>query len=313
MKKALIIFSGGLDTTVCVPMMREEGYEEITTVLVDVGQPRADIEQAAERAAILKTDHYALDVRDEFAADYCFPAIHANADYFGYPLSTSIARPLIAMRAAQKGVELGAELFVHGCTGKGNDQFRLEHGLRMFAPDVPITAPIREKNLTRTWEIEYAKKVGAPIGQSTDKIWSIDENFWGRSIEGGRLEEPGYAPPEHIFEWTKSFDDAPNEPQTVEIEFVNGDPVSIDGEKLDPHALILKANEIAGNHGVGRIDMMEDRMIGLKVRENYECPGATLLIAAHKALEELISTHEERQFKALVDQQWAEMAYKGLW
>jgi argininosuccinate synthase len=313
MGKAVIIFSGGLDTTICVPLMREKGYEDISTVTVDVGQPATDVEQATERARIMGTDHHVLDVKDEFANEYCVPAIKANADYFGYPLSTAIARPLIGKRAAEKGVELGAEVFIHGCTGKGNDQFRIEHGLRMFAPEIPILAPVREMNLTRSWEIEYAEKVGAPIGQSKDKIWSIDENFWGRSIEGGRLEEPGYAPPEEIFEWTASFEDASDQPEEVEIEFSKGVPVKINGQSVTPRQSIEEANKIAGRNGVGRIDMMEDRMIGLKVRENYECPGAVLLITAHKALEALVSGHEERRFKALVDQQWAEMAYRGLW
>lgn len=314
MKRALVIYSGGLDTTVCVPLMREAGYDPISTVTIDVGQPREDIAQATERAAILGTDHHVVDARAEFAADYCLPAVHANADYFGYPLSTSIARPLIAKKAAEKAHEIGdVEAFVHGCTGKGNDQFRIEHGLRMFAPDIPILAPVRERNLTRTWEIEYAERVGAPIGQSRDKIWSIDENFWGRSIEGGRLEDPGYAPPEEIFAWTASLEEAPDEPETIEIEFSEGDPVAINGRRLAPLDVIQEANAIAGRHGVGRIDIMEDRMIGLKVRENYECPGATLLITAHRALEALVTTHAERSFKVLVDQQWAEMAYQGLW
>lgn len=314
MKRALVIYSGGLDTTVCVPLMRERGFDAISTVTIDVGQPQEDIAQATERARILGTDHHVVDAKDEFARDYCFPAIHANADYFGYPLSTSIARPLIAKKAAEVGLKLdNVAAFIHGCTGKGNDQFRIEYGLRMFAPDIPILAPVREGNLTRTWEIEYAEKVGAPIGQSKDKIWSIDENLWGRSIEGGRLEDPAFAPPEDIFQWTASLEAAPNEPQVVEIEFESGNPVAIDGAPFGPSAVIRAANEIAGKHGVGRIDIMEDRMIGLKVRENYECPGATLLLAAHKALEALVTTHAERAFKALVDQQWADMAYKGLW
>lgn len=314
MKKALIVFSGGLDTTVCVPLMRERGFEQIVTVTVDVGQPGDDIAQANERARILGTEHHVIDAKAEFASDYCVPAVKANADYFGYPLSTAIARPLIAKKAAETALQLGdVDAFVHGCTGKGNDQFRIEFGLRMFAPHIPILAPVREQNLTRSWEIEYAERVGAPIGQSKEKIWSIDENVWGRSIEGGRLEDPGYAPPEEIFAWTASAQSAPDEPQIVEIGFQEGAPVSLDGTRLSPLALIVEANKIAGKHGVGRIDIMEDRMIGLKVRENYECPGATLLIAAHKALEALVTTHHERAFKMLVDAQWAEMAYKGLW
>ncbi|MCW5943949.1 MAG: argininosuccinate synthase [Fimbriimonadaceae bacterium] len=314
MNRALIIYSGGLDTTVCIPLMREAGFDAISTVTIDVGQPAEDIAQATERARILGTDHHVVDAKAEFARDYCFPAIHANADYFGYPLSTSIARPLIAKAAAEKAREIGGvAAFVHGCTGKGNDQFRIEYGLRMFAPEIPILAPVRERNLTRTWEIDYAERVGAPIGQSKDKIWSIDENLWGRSIEGGRLEDPSYAPPEEIFQWTASLEDAPSTPQVVEFEFEDGNPVAIDGTRYSPLDLLTVANRLAGRHGVGRIDIMEDRMIGLKVRENYECPGATLLLAAHKALEALVTTHAERAFKQHVDAQWAEMAYRGLW
>ncbi len=321
MKTALIVYSGGLDTTVCIPLMREDGFERIVTVTVDVGQPALDIRQAAERAEQLGAEHHLVDAKAEFAAEYCMPAIHANADYFGYPLSTSIARPLIAKKAAAKAKEVGnVDAFVHGCTGKGNDQFRIEIGLRLFAPDIPILAPVRERNLTRTWEIEYAKRVNAPIGQSKSKIWSIDENLWGRSIEGGRLEDPSFEPPEEIFEWTKSLADAPNEPQTVEITFEEGNPTRIvsagtgsEAQSLSPLALILECNKIAGDHGIGRIDIMEDRMIGLKVRENYECPGATLLLAAHRALESLVTTHAERAFKAQVDAAWSEMAYRGLW
>lgn len=318
MKHALIIYSGGLDTTVCIPLMREQGFDRISTVTIDVGQPSEDIETASERAKILGTEHLVVDAKAEFAAEYCLAAVKANSDYFGYPLSTAIARPLIAKKAAEAGLLKGADAFVHGCTGKGNDQFRIEFGLRLFAPEIPILAPVREANLTRSWEIEYAEKVGAPIGQSREKIWSIDENLWGRSIEGGRLEEPDFAPPEEIFQWTASLEGAPGNPETFDVEFEKGTPVAIGGESsgsargtmLD---VIRFANQVAGRHGVGRIDIMEDRMIGLKVRENYECPGAVLLIAAHRALESLVTTHAERAFKAQVDAQWAELAYKGLW
>lgn len=318
MRKALVIYSGGLDTTVCVPLMRERGFEEIHTVTIDVGQPEEDIRQAAERASILGTRHRVVDAKEEFAASYCVPAIQANADYFGYPLSTAIARPLIARHAALVGKEIGADAFVHGCTGKGNDQFRIEFGLRMFAPDIPIIAPVREGNLTRSWEIEYAERVGAPIGQTKEKIWSIDENLWGRSIEGGRLEDPSYEPPEEIFQWTRSLSEASSEPEIVEVSFDGGVPTALASESGEtssesPLGLIQRANALAGRHGIGRIDIMEDRLIGLKVRENYECPGAILLIAAHRAIESLVTTHAERSFKALVDMQWAELAYKGLW
>ena len=314
MKPVVLVYSGGLDTSICIPMMKEEyGYDKIITVTVDVGQPQEDIDQAAEKAKIMGTEHYTVDAKEEFAKDFCFKAIQANALYEGYPLSTSIARPLIAAKAVEVAKKTGAQAFAHGCTGKGNDQFRIEYGIRVGLPDAAIHAPIREKNLTRKWEIDYAQKKGVPIKQSLDKIWSIDENLWGRSIEGGRLEEPNYAPPEEIFQWTKSPQNAIDDTTTVQLEFKNGVPVSINGKKLSPAQLIMTANKIAGENGVGRIDVMEDRMLGLKVRENYECPGAMMLLNAHKALEALVLTREEIKFKEKIDAQWSELAYQGLW
>lgn len=314
MKSAIVIYSGGLDTTVCIPALREEGFDQIHTVTVDVGQPETDIKQAEERAKLLGTIHTTVAAKDRFANEFCVTALQFNADYFGYPLSTAIARPLIAECAAKVAMQNGTfDAIVHGCTGKGNDQFRIEFGLRLHAPNIPIRALVREKNWTRTEEIEYAEKVGAPIGQSKQKIWSIDENLWGRSIEGGNLEDPNCEPPEEIFQWTKSLNDSLQNPQTVEIRFENGIPIEINGEQQTPASLIENANQIAGNNGVGRIDIMEDRIIGLKVRENYECPGAVLLITAHKALESLICAPAERKFKMLVDQEWANLTYQGLW
>lgn len=309
-----MIYSGGLDTTVCIPVLQSEGYETIHTVTIDVGQPAADIKQAEERAGILGAIQQTIDAKSEFANDYCSAAIAMNANYFGYPLSTAIARPLIAKKAAEAALEIGAiDAIVHGCTGKGNDQFRIEFGLRLHAPNLLIKAPVREKNWTRSEEIDYALEVGAPISQSLEKIWSIDENLWGRSIEGGRLEEPDFAPPESIFEWTVGAELAPNTPELVSIEFENGIPIKLNHQQMNLFDLISAANQIAGKNGVGRIDIMEDRLIGMKVRENYECPGATLLIRAHQELEGLVCTGAERQFKAIVDQHWAELTYAGLW
>lgn len=314
MKRALVIYSGGLDTTVCIPLLREEGFDEIYTVTVDVGQPEEDIRQAERRAEVLGACHTTVDAKETFANEYCVPAVQFNADYFGYPLSTAIARPLIARCAAEVAKGIGKlDAVVHGCTGKGNDQFRIEFGLRLHLPDVPIRAPIREKNWTRSAEIEYAEKVGAPIAQSKEKIWSIDENLWGRSIEGGRLEDPNYAPPEEIFQWTASPKEAPDEAESVEIAFESGVPVALNGKTMKPLELIKALHSSAGRHGIGRIDMMEDRLIGLKVRENYECPAAVVLIQAHRALEALVTAPHERRFKALVDAEWADLVYKGLW
>jgi len=314
MKKVVLSYSGGLDTSVCIPMMKEfYGYDHVVTVTVDVGQPKDDIKEAEEKAKALGTEHYTIDAKAEFVTDYIFPAIKANGDYQGYPLSTSIARPLIAAKAAEIAKKIGAQAFCHGCTGRGNDQFRFEFVVRTLAPEIEIIAPMRERNLTRVEEIEYAKQRGVPVGQSLEKIWSIDENLWGRSIEGGRLENPDFTPPEEIFQWTKGPDASPNKPTTIEIGFENGVPVSLDGTKMDGVSLIQALNKIAGENGVGRVDIMEDRYLGLKCRENYECPAAVTLIAAHKALEGLVCTKDERMFKTLVDQKWAELAYNGLW
>lgn len=313
-EKVLLVYSGGLDTSICIPLMREEyGYKDVVTVTIDVGQDPADIKQAAEKAKVMGTEHYTLDAKEEFVEKFCWPSVQANGDYQGYPMSTSIARPLIAFKAAEKAKELGVKAFAHGCTGKGNDQYRIEFGIRTLIPDAVIHAPIRERNLTRTWELEYAAKKNVPVTQSAAKIWSIDENLWGRSIEGGRLEEPDFAPPEEIFQWTKSPEKADAKPTPVTIGFKNGLPISINGEKASPAQLVIKMNQLAGNAGVGRIDIMEDRMMGLKVRENYECPGSTVFLKAHKALENLVLTRDEIRFKALVDQEWSKLAYEGLW
>jgi len=314
MKKVVLVYSGGLDTSVCIPMMKESyGFDHVITVTADVGQPPEDIAEAEEKARALGTEHYTIDAKAEFVQNYVFPAIKANGDYQGYPLSTAIARPLIALKGVEVAEKVGADAFGHGCTGKGNDQFRIEFIMRTLAPEKQIIAPMREKNLTRVEEIEYAKEHGVPITQSVEKIWSIDENLWGRSIEGGRLEEPDYTPPEEIYQWTKGMDESADEPEVVEIGFEGGVPASLNGKAMDGLALIQSLNGIAGNHGVGRVDVMEDRMLGLKVRENYECPAAVTLLMAHKALEALVCTKEEREFKSMVDRQWGELAYYGLW
>lgn len=313
-QKVVLVYSGGLDTSICIPLMREEyGYKEVITVTVDVGQDDSDIAQAEEKAKLLNTTHFTVDAKEEFAEKYCWSALKANGDYQGYPMSTSIARPLIAAKAAEVARALAATAFAHGCTGKGNDQYRIEFGIRALIPEAIIHAPIRERNLTRSWEIEYAQTKGVPIQQSLNKIWSVDENLWGRSIEGGRLEEPDFAPPEEIFKWTRSIAETPNQPFVVSVGFKNGVPVQLNGEALSPADLVSKMNRLAGEHGIGRIDVMEDRMMGLKVRENYECPAATVLLKAHRALENLVLTREEIRFKGIVDQEWSRLAYEGLW
>lgn len=323
MKKIVLVYSGGLDTSVCIPLMREEyGFDHVITVTVDVGQPAADIKEAEERARTLGAEHYTVDAKDMYVEHFCWPAVRANGDYQGYPISTSIARPLIALKAVEKAKELGVNAFGHGCTGKGNDQFRLEYIMRTLMPDAEIIAPMREGRRlpdgrrdpwTRSEEIEYANAHGLNIPQTKDRIWSVDENLWGRSIEGGRLEDPDYAPPEEIFQWTRGLDATPNEPRILKLDFENGVPVAIDGKRMEPLDLVVTMNQIAGEHGVGRVDIMEDRMLGLKVRENYECPAAVAILTAHRALEALVCTQGELKFKSMVDREWGEMAYKGLW
>jgi argininosuccinate synthase len=303
--------------------MREEyGFDRIVTVTVDVGQPREDIAQAEARAEALGTEHTTVDARSEFVEEYCWPAVKANGDYQGYPISTSIARPLIALKAVEAARRVSADAYAHGCTGKGNDQFRIEYVMRTLTPEIPIIAPMREGRLkadgsrepwTRTEEIEYAEAHGLNVAQTRDRIWSIDENLWGRSIEGGRLEEPDFAPPEEIFQWTRGLADAPDQPATLTVGFEKGVPVSLDGRSMAGLDLVTRVSALAGEHGVGRVDIMEDRMLGLKVRENYECPGAVVLIAAHRALEALVSTQGELKFKSTVDREWGELAYRGLW
>lgn len=319
----VLVYSGGLDTSVCIPLMREEyGFERIVTVTVDVGQPAEDIRQAEERARTLGTEHYTVDAKAEFVENYCWPAVRANGDYQGYPISTSIARPLIALKAVEVAKRVGAQAYAHGCTGKGNDQFRIEYVMRTLTPDLQIIAPMREgrrlpdgrrEPWTRSEEIDYANAHGLNIPQTKEKIWSIDENIWGRSIEGGRLEEPNYPPPEEIYQWTRSLADTPDTPRILTLGFENGVPVSLDGERMSPLELVRTVHRIAGEHGIGRIDVMEDRLLGLKVRENYECPAAVTILTAHRALEALVCTQQELKFKAMVDREWGELAYKGLW
>ena len=311
MEKVVLAFSGGLDTSVCVKLLQEKYNMEVITACVDVGQPEDEIKKPEAAAQKIGSDkHYTIDAKDEFAKEYAFRCIKTNSLYEGYPLSTAYARPLIAKKIVEIAKKENASTIAHGCTGKGNDQFRFEATIRSES-DLDIVAPVRDYNLTRTEEQDYAREHGIPL--PSEKIYSIDENLWGRSIEGGLLENPATAAPEEIYEWTKSTVDAPETPQIVKIEFVNGEPVKINDEELEPVALIRKANEIAGNNGIGRIDMVEDRIIGLKSRENYETPGAILLITAHAALEKLIFSREEIKFAENLSQKYAELVYNGLW
>ncbi|MFC4549558.1 MULTISPECIES: argininosuccinate synthase [Halorussus] len=306
--KVALAFSGGLDTTVCVPLLEEEyGHDEVIGVTVDVGQPDEEFAEAEETAEALDLEHYVVDTKEAFA-DQCLDAVKANATYQGYPLGTALARPVIAEAILEVAEEHDCDAVAHGCTGKGNDQLRFEAVWR--ASDLDVIAPVRELGLTRNWEMEYAEKKDLPVEGGNEGDWSIDTNLWSRSVEGDELEDPGYVPPEDIYEWTET--PGGKDVETIEIAFEEGVPVGIDGEEYGSVELIEYLNDLAGSHGVGRTDMMEDRMLGLKVRENYEHPAATTLLNAHEALEGLVLTEEERAFKQQVDQQWSEKAYEGL-
>ena len=298
--KVLLAFSGGLDTSVCVKLLEEKYNMEVITACVDVGQGEEEMEKAKTSAAnIGGLKHFNIDAKEEFANDYIARGIKANAEYEGYPLSTAFARPLIAQKLVELAEKEGATAIAHGCTGKGNDQFRFEAIIRAMS-DLDIIAPIREMNLTRTEEKAYAESKGIEL--SYDKIYSIDENLWGRAIEGDVLEDPANEPPEDIYEWTASWEDAKDEPEKVSIEFEEGVPVAINGEMMP----LLDI-------GIGRVDIIENRMIGIKSREIYETPGAKLLIAAHQALEELVLTISELRFAEYMSGLYAELVYRALW
>jgi argininosuccinate synthase len=305
--RVALAFSGGLDTTVCVPLLEEEyGYDEVIGVTVDVGQPDEEFVEAKATAEALALDHYVVDAKAAFA-ELCFDAVKAEATYQGYPLGTALARPVIAEEILAVAEEHDCDAVAHGCTGKGNDQLRFEAVWR--TSDLDVIAPVRELGLTREWENEYAAERDLPVEGGDGGTWSIDTNLWSRSVEGGDLEQPDHVPTTEIYEWTE---DPTAETSEVTISFESGEPVSVDGEELAPVELIETLNELAGAHGVGRTDMMEDRMLGLKVRENYEHPAATTLLAAHEGLTELVHTQAERQFSQHVSQQWAQKAYEGL-
>ncbi|AFK21964.1 argininosuccinate synthase [Pyrococcus sp. ST04] len=309
--KVVLAYSGGLDTSVILKLMQEKLGAEVVTVTVDVGQ-KDDFEKIEEKAYKFgAVKHYYIDAREEFANNYVSKAIKANALYEkAYPLATALARPLIVEKLVEIAKKEGANVIAHGCTGKGNDQVRFNLGIKALMPEAEILQPVAEWNLTRDWEMEYAKKHGIPV---SDKIYSIDENIWGRSIEGGVLEDPFAEPPEEVFEWTVSPAKAPNEPEYIMLEFENGIPVALNGEKMPLLELIIKLNEIAGKHGVGRIDHIEDRTVGIKSREVYEAPAAVTIIKAHYDLEKLTLTKWLIEFKDIVDSKWSWLVYNGLW
>jgi argininosuccinate synthase len=298
---------------VLIKWLQEKYDADVITVTVNVGQ-QENLKAAEEKAKKLGAlKHYSIDAKDEFATDYIFPAIKANALYEGkYPISTSLSRPLIAAKMVEVAEKEGATGFAHGCTGRGNDQVRFDVTLGALAPGLKIIAPVREWGMTRDEEIAYAKKKGIPVSTAAKK-YSIDASVWGRAIECGLLEDASNEPPEDAYEWTAAPEKAPDKPEYVTIKFEAGVPVAVNGEKLKPLALIEKLNKTAGKHGVGRIDHIEDRLVGIKSREVYECPAATVLLEAHKDLEKMVFTRHEVLFKQHVDAEWAYLAYVGLW
>jgi len=281
----------------------------VTAVLVDVGQPRSDIERGTERARKLADEHYLIDARLEYVKDYIFPLIKANGSYEGYVLGTAIARPLIARKTVEVARKEGIKNLAHGCTGRGNDQLRFEAIFR--STDCNVVAPMRDLDLSREWEINYAREHGIDVPVTKERPWSIDENLWSRSIEGGQLEDPYYEPPEDIYAWTKK-PDARRPAEVIEVGFSGGVPTTLDGVEMDGIELISRLNQLGGAHGIGRVDMVEDRVLGLKARENYEHPAATILLTAHRDLEQLVLSRAELRFKATVDLTWSELVYMGL-
>jgi argininosuccinate synthase len=309
--RVVLAYSGGLDTSVILLLLREKYNAEVITVTVDVGQ-EDDLNEVASKAESLgSVKHYTIDAKEEFIDNYVFPALKANALYQGkYPLSSALSRPLIASKLVEVAKKEGAEAIAHGCSGKGNDQIRFDLTIKALDPSIKVIAPVRDWGLSRDWEYEYAKSKGVKFKV---KFFSVDDNLWGRSIECGVLDDPMVEPPEEVFRWTASPEKAPNEPEYITITFSKGVPAAINGDKMDKVQLIRTLNYIAGKHGIGRIDHIEDRVVGLKSREVYECPAAITLIEAHKDLEKMVLTKRELMFKELVDSMWTELVYGGLW
>ncbi len=311
--RVVLAYSGGLDTTTCIVWLRERYNAEVITVTVDVGQEEdfSDVERRALGAGA--SQHYTIDAKEEFATRYIFPAIKMNALYEGaYPLSTALARPLIVEKVLEIARKKGADAIAHGSTSKGNDQVRFDLTIRALNPDIKIITPARSWGMTRRDEIEYLRARGIEV-PPVNKKYSVDDNLWGRSIEGGELDDPSHPPPEEAFKWTVSPERAPNSPAILEIEFNRGVPVAINGERMDPVKLISTLNVLGGSHGVGRIDHVENRLVGFKSREVYEAPAAAILIKAHEDLEKAVLTPRELRVKRMLEPVWSDLVYNGLW
>ncbi|MCS7132746.1 MAG: argininosuccinate synthase [Aigarchaeota archaeon] len=310
--KVVLAYSGGLDSTLIAILLREHyGFKEVVGVLVDVGQGDDEVKMAKERADKLGIDLRFIDAKKEFVKEYVHRCIKANGSYEGYPVGTSMSRILIGLKAAEIAVKEGIDYVAHGATGKGNDQFRLEVAFKYVGPHLNVIAPVRELNLTRTQEEEMLRKYGIEIKKPKGKIGG-DVNLWSHSIGSGQFEDLKTQCPDEEYYWVKPLNEVPDKPKEITIKFEGGIPVEVDGMK-DPVEMIVKLNYIVGEYGIGKIDILEDGMIGFKSREIYEAPAATVLLAAHADLEHLTLTKEQLRLKRQIDQLWADMVYHGLW
>jgi len=313
MKKVVLAYSGGLDTSVAVKWLQEQGYA-VVAVCLDVGEGKDTTFVQQKALQVGAVESYMIDAKEEFANDFALVALQAHTLYEGkYPLVSALSRPLIAKKLVEIAEKENAIAIAHGCTGKGNDQVRFEVSIKALNPDLEVLAPVREWGWSREEEIEYASKHGIPIPINLDSPYSIDQNLWGRSNECGILEDPWAAPPEGAYDLTTPIEKTPDQPEMIEIQFEQGVPVKINDKAYPLHELILELNQIAGKHGVGRIDHVENRLVGIKSREVYECPGAMTLIKAHKELEDLTLVKEVAHFKPVIEQKLAELIYNGLW
>jgi argininosuccinate synthase len=314
--RVLLLYSGGLDTSVMLKWIQDEYDAEVVALTVNLGQPGEDFEVVRGKALDLGAlECYVVDAREEFAHDYVVPAIKANALYGGgYPLFTALGRPLIAKLAVEKAHEAGCDTIAHGCTGKGNDQVRIESTVMALDPHMKVIAPVRGWQMGREEEIQYAREHGIPVKGGTETTpYSIDDNLWGRSSEGGPIEDIHEPPHDDVFSLVTKPQDAPDEPEDVTVEFERGVPVGLNGERLGLVELLEQAGETGARHGVGIVDHIEDRIVGLKVRDLYEVPAAEIILTAHKELEKLVGTIHQNNFKPALDNQWAFLVYAGLW
>ncbi len=314
--RVLLLYSGGLDTSVMLKWIQDEYEAEVVALTVNLGQPGEDYEVVRGKALrIGASECHVIDAREEFAGDYVLPAIKANAVYgLGYPLFTALGRPLIAKLAVDFARRTGCDTIAHGCTGKGNDQVRIEATVATLAPELKVIAPVRTWRMGRDEEIAYAREHGIPVKGGTEAApYSIDDNLWGRSSEGRWIEDLQHAPEDDVFQLVTRPEKAPDEAEVVEVEFERGVPVALNGERLELVELLERVAELGARHGVGIVDHIEDRIVGLKVRDIYEVPAAAILLLAHAELERLVGTIHQNQFKTMLDQKWAYLVYAGLW